>query len=128
MYRVLLVDDQSLFREIARSMLDEAGGFEISGEATDGAQAVEISEVMPPDLVLMDVQMPRMNGIDAARRIVSSCPGTAVVLMSMERNAGYGPMALAAGAAAFMSKRDLDPAALRAILDGRAGLQSRAAA
>jgi DNA-binding NarL/FixJ family response regulator len=128
MYRVLLVDDQLLFREIARTMLDAAGGFEVAAEAMDGAEAVGLYGTVAPDLVLMDVQMPHMNGFEAARRIVNAHPGAAVALMSMRREPEYSQMAIEAGALVFVPKRDLDVTALKAILDDRMGSAASRAA
>ena len=71
-YKVLLVDDQPLFRDISRSMFESAGGFEVAGEAEDGAQAVDVCRLWSPDLILMDVEMPHMNGFEATRRITQA--------------------------------------------------------
>jgi DNA-binding NarL/FixJ family response regulator len=127
MYRVLLVDDQPLFRDIARSMFGAAGGFEVVAEAGDGAEAVDVCRFVSPSVVLTDVQMPRMNGFEAARRITRSKPGTVVVITSMRPEPEYPRLAEECGAAAFFSKRDLDVQAIRAILDARHQYAAKAA-
>ena len=83
MTRVLVVDDQRAFRSLARMMLETDGGFQVVAEAADGDEAVELVEEVKPDVVLMDVNMPRMNGLEATRRILARHPETKVVLMSI---------------------------------------------
>ena len=100
-------------------MFEAAGGFEVAGEVEDGAQAVDACRLWSPDIILMDVEMPHMNGFEATRRITQACPGTSVVIASMRPQPEYHAAAAEAGALMFMSKRDLDPVAIRAALDGR---------
>ena len=115
MLRVLVVDDQALFREIARSMFDSSGQFEVVAEASDGVNAVDIYPQMRPDLVLMDIQMARMNGIEAARLILKQDPGARVLLLSMKADPEYRRIAEEMGALAFIAKRDLNATALHEV-------------
>ncbi len=117
MYRVLLVDDQPIFRDIFRGMLDAAGGFEVIGEAPDGSDAVNAYSAARPDLVLMDVQMARMNGFQATARILEDHPDAAVILTSMRQDKEFGRMAKEAGALDFFPKRNLDVEEIRALLE-----------
>ncbi len=128
MYKVLLVDDQQLFRDIARTMFEADGGFEIAGEAEDGADAPVAYASLAPDLVLMDVEMPRMGGFEATRQITEEHPGAVIVLTSMNRDPSYDSLAAQVGAAAFFIKRDLDIAKIKAMLGDRAGQQGTQAA
>ena len=119
MHTVLVVDDQQLFRDIARSMFESAGDFEVVAEATDGIAAVEIYPELRPDLVLMDVQMARMNGFEATRSILSDHPDASVVIISMKADPEYRRLAQELGAIGFVAKRDLDAAVLRELLEQR---------
>jgi DNA-binding NarL/FixJ family response regulator len=111
--RVLLADDQALMRAGFRALLDAEDGLEVVGEAADGAAAVDRSRLLRPDVVLMDVQMPGLDGIEATRRIAAD-PGLAGVRVLILTNFGldsYVFAALRAGASGFLLK-DADPADL----------------
>jgi DNA-binding NarL/FixJ family response regulator len=82
--RVLTVDDQVLFRRVARDVIDATPGFEMIGEAASGAEGLEAVERLSPDLVLLDVRMPGINGIEVARQLAARHPDLAVVLISIE--------------------------------------------
>ncbi|MDP6667934.1 MAG: response regulator transcription factor, partial [Dehalococcoidia bacterium] len=82
MYRVLLIDDQPIFRDIIRAMLDKAGGFEVVAEREDGVQAANSYQEILPDAVIMDVQMPQMNGFEASGAILGVDPKAVIVLTS----------------------------------------------
>ncbi len=116
---VLVVDDQSLFREIAQSMLEVTDEFRVIAEAEDGVDAIEAYERTRPDLVLMDIQMARMNGLDAAREILRLDPNASVVLISMKADPEYSRIADEMGAIGFMAKRDLRPSSLKTLIDER---------
>ncbi len=117
MYRVLIVDDQPVFRDIYRSMLDAAGGFEVVGEAGDGTEAVQAYRTLRPDLVVMDIQMGPMDGFEGTARILESDPEAAVVLTSMKGDPEYARAAVVSGALAFFMKRDLDMVTVRSLVD-----------
>ncbi|MBI4219775.1 MAG: response regulator transcription factor [Chloroflexi bacterium] len=116
MISVLLVDDQELFRDIARSMFEATGDFKVVGEAADGLEAVSLYAACKPDFVLMDVQMARMNGIEAAKRILLSDPLATVVLISMRADAEYARAASEVGCRGFVAKRDLDMDIIRRLV------------
>ena len=118
MLRVLLVDDQELFRDIARSMFSGSDDFEVIAEAEDGLDAVSAYPKLIPDLVLMDVQMARMNGLEATKEILKGDPNARVVITSMRSEPEYQRLALDMGAVGFIPKRDLSVGSLREILGG----------
>lgn len=113
---VLLVDDQRRFREAACTMLRAAPWFDVVGEAASGEEGVRLVETLRPQLVLMDVMLPGMNGAEASKRIVARHPETVVVLASARRRADLGIELESTGAVAFVQKEDLHPSALRALL------------
>ena len=119
---VLVVDDQAPFRLAARAVLRRAAGFELAGEAETGEQAVEMVATLHPALVLMDINMPGINGIEATRRIVEAHPGTIVFLCSTYTLADLPPEAATSGAAAYVNKEELGPALLRQLWDSPPGL------
>ncbi len=114
--KVLLVDDQPLYRDVARAMLEQDGRFEVVGEASDGARAVEKVVECSPDIVLMDVSMPVMTGIEATRRIRARHPDQNIVLTSINEESAFSDMAEKAGALAFIAKRNLSTSALHGVL------------
>jgi DNA-binding NarL/FixJ family response regulator len=103
MIRVLLVDDQPLIREGLRTILDAQEGIEVAGEAADGAEALDQSRRLAPDLVLMDVEMPGADGIEATRKIVAGGGPRVVILTTFDRE-DYIAQALRAGASGFLLK------------------------
>jgi DNA-binding NarL/FixJ family response regulator len=112
--RVLVVDDQLVFREVARHVLDATPGFELIGEADSGDAALSATAAMRPDLVLLDVRMPGMDGVEAAIRIRAADEPPVVVLVSVEEPRDV-PAARTCGAAAFVRKQDFGPALLRRV-------------
>jgi two-component system invasion response regulator UvrY len=115
---VLLVDDQRQFRVTVRSLLDGEASYVVVGEADDGEEAVELARSLRPDVVLMDVRLPGINGIEATRRILASAPTTTVVLLSTVRRAALPADLLGCGAVGFLQKEDVDPVALQALIGG----------
>ncbi len=126
MYRVLLIDDQPIFRDIIRAMLDRAGGFEVIAELADGIQAATSYREALPDAVIMDVQMPKMNGFEAAAAILGIDAQAVIILTSMKQEDEYNRLAGEAGAAAFYPKRHLDAEIVRDLIE-RQHLQALAA-
>jgi DNA-binding NarL/FixJ family response regulator len=123
--RVLLVDDEELVRFGLRTVLEAAGGFEVVGEAGDGAAGVRAARELRPDVVLIDIRMPVMDGLAATREILAAPQPPQVAVLTTFHVDEYVYSALAAGAAGFLLK-DTPPreiaAAVRAVADGTATL------
>jgi DNA-binding NarL/FixJ family response regulator len=113
MIRVLLADDQALIRAGFRMLIDAASDLEVVGEATDGAQAVELARTRRADVVLMDIRMPGVDGLEATRRIAADddLAGVRVVILTTFESDDYVYQALRAGASGFLLK-DTEPADL----------------
>ena len=107
--RVLIVDDQEPFRLAARMVVELTDGFEVVGEAQTGEDAVTMAADLQPDLVLMDVNLPGINGVDATRRILSASDTVVVLLLSTYEEAEYAPRAVECGAAAYIPKSAFGP-------------------
>jgi DNA-binding NarL/FixJ family response regulator len=110
---VLTVDDQAVFRRVAQDVIAATSGFEPLGEAQSGEEALGAVERLHPELVLLDVRMPGIGGIEAARRITSGHPGTVVVLISIEDPDEFTQAARSCGAAELVRKQDFGPTLLR---------------
>lgn len=123
--RILLADDHAIVRDGLRSLLEKQPDMTISGEASDGREAVQIAEENSPDVVVMDIAMPNMNGIEATRRIVATHPATAVVILSMHQDESYVLRSLKAGARGYLLKDSLRSdvvEAIRSVVQGRSYL------
>ena len=104
--RVLIVDDQLPFREASRMVVEMTDGFAVAGEATNGEEGVAMARELRPHLVLMDVQMPGIDGLEATRQIAQLEDAPPVVVMSTHESGDYQQTALAAGALAFVPKSE----------------------
>ena len=121
--RVLIADDHALFRYGVRAMLASEEGFEVAGEAAAGEEAVALAAELGPDVVLMDIQMPGINGIEATRRIVEKDPRVGVVVVTMFEENDSVFAAMRAGARGYVLKgADSDEVikVVRAVADGEA--------
>lgn len=113
--RVLIVDDQQPFRSAARMVVELADGFEVVGEAETGEDGVTMARSLGPDLVLMDVNLPGIDGLEATRRIKAADHSARIVLvLSTYESDDYETRAVEAGAAAFIPKSDFAPDTLEA--------------
>ena len=115
MVTVLAVDDQAVFRDAVRSLIAAAPGFEQVGEAASGAEAIELATELRPDVVLLDVRMPDMDGIETARRLADRDPDAVVVLISLDEVPELPVAVSSVGAAAYIRKQDLSPRSLQEI-------------
>ena len=102
--RVLIVDDQEPFRSAARMVVEMSDGFEVVGEAESGEEGVELAAELHPDLVLMDVYLPGIDGMEATRQITGADDSPRVLVMSTHESVEFTQAALAAGAIAFIPK------------------------
>jgi DNA-binding NarL/FixJ family response regulator len=102
--RVLLVDDHDLFRTGLRNLLQEEGGVQIAGEATNGSEAVQLVRELAPDVVVMDLNMPSMSGVEATRHITSLSPLTKVIVLTISEEDGDVLDAIVAGACGYLLK------------------------
>ncbi|WP_240157242.1 response regulator [Pseudonocardia broussonetiae] len=112
---VLIVDDQPPFRSVARAVVGLVGGWTVTAEAETGEEAVRLAADTRPGVVLMDITLPGISGIEATRRLLAAAPSTTVVLMSTYAAADLPADAADCGAVAYLHKEDLTPAALRAL-------------
>ncbi|MEV0236764.1 response regulator transcription factor [Nonomuraea sp. NPDC050786] len=106
MIRVLVADDQALVRAGVRMLLQAAGDMEVVGEAEDGAEAVRLAERHVPDVILMDLRMPRVDGLEAIKRVLAARPGTRIVVLTTFAEDADVYAALRAGAVGFLVKDD----------------------
>ena len=120
--RILLADDNQLVRETLRSFLESRQGLSVVGEAVCGTQAVEMARTLNPDVILLDISMPWLNGIAATEQILAFAPETKIVALSVHNERHYIERMLDAGAWGYVSKDcDLDEleAAVRSVLEDR---------
>ena len=102
--RVLLVDDFARIREVARAMLNTNPDLQVVGEAADGLEAVHLAEKLQPDLIVLDLNLPTLNGLEAARRIRALSPGSKIVMVSQECSADIVQEAIHSGALGYVRK------------------------
>lgn len=123
MIRILLADDHAVVRSGLRALLQQQDGLQVVGEASDGREAVALVENLQPDVVVMDLTMPNLNGVEAARQITSKFPQMAVVILSMHSDEAYVLRALKAGARGYLLKEAAEAdliSAIRAVQQGKA--------
>src|SRR4051794_21222912 len=107
---ILVVDDQLVFRQVAREVIDATPEFEILGEAGSGPHAIAATDELSPDLVLLDVRMPGMDGIETAARLTAAHPEVVVVLISIDEPPYVPEEVASSGAAELVRKQDFGPA------------------
>ncbi|MBS1856177.1 MAG: response regulator transcription factor [Acidobacteria bacterium] len=115
MIRILIADDHGVMRRGLRLQLEQHEGIEVAGEAADGREAVKLAEELRPDLVIMDIGMPNLNGIEATAQIVKRDPEIGVIILSMHSDEEYLLRALTAGARGYLLKESADADLLRAV-------------
>jgi DNA-binding NarL/FixJ family response regulator len=119
--RVLIVDDQEPFRLAARMVVEATDGFDVVGEAETGEDSVAMARHLAPDLVLMDVNLPGINGLDATRQILQGSDAVVVLLLSTYEEEEYAPRAAECGAKAYIPKAVFGPDRLEAAWEAASG-------
>src|SRR5580692_4151393 len=120
--RILLADDHTVMRSGLRLLLERQPNLVVVGEAADGRQAVELAATEKPDVVVMDIAMPHLNGVEAARQIAIRSPHTAIAILSMHSDESYVIRSLKAGARAYLLKDSAEAdliSAINAIMEGK---------
>lgn len=121
MTRIILADDHAMMRHGLRLLLEQQKDFLVVGEARDGREAINLAESLHPDVALLDIGMPNLNGIEAARQISSKRPEVAIVVLSMHSDEGYVLRALRAGARGYLLKESPEEDLVQAIRATREG-------
>jgi DNA-binding NarL/FixJ family response regulator len=115
LYNIVLADDHILVRQGIKKIIQEDGNMQVVGEAGDGLELLEILEKITPDLVILDISMPRLRGLAAAQKIKQFYPDIKVLILSMHRSKEYLQQALAVGVDGYLLKEDADVALFAAI-------------
>lgn len=121
-YRIVLADDHALVRRGIRKIIEEAPDLEVVGEAGDGMELLEILKTIRPDLIIIDIAMPRLRGLEATKRIKELYPHVQVMILSMHGSKEYLRQAVAAGVNSYVLKEDADAAlhtAIQAVRHGK---------
>lgn len=129
--RIIIADDHSIIRQGIRSLIESEPGWELCGEAADGRAAVALAQEVVPDIALLDITMPELNGIDAARAIRVRCPRTRILVLTMHDSETLAEEVLNAGAQGYVLKSDASeqlPQAIREVAAGKRFLTSRISA
>jgi two-component system response regulator NreC len=113
--RILLADDHTIIRSGLKLLLEQQADFKVVGEASNGREAVELAARHHPQVVVLDIGMPQLNGIEATRQILTQEPQTQVVILSMHSDEGYVLRALKAGARAYILKNSAEADLIRAV-------------
>src|ERR1700720_1760134 len=123
MIRIVLADDHSIMRSGLRALLHQQPDFEVVGEANDGREALDLVESLRPDVAVLDITMPNLNGIDAARQMAAKQLGVAIIVLSMHSDEGYVLRAMKAGVHGYLLKESAEVdllQAIRAVTEGKA--------
>jgi DNA-binding NarL/FixJ family response regulator len=115
MIRILIADDHGIVRHGTRSLLEKEADFEIAGEAEDGRAAVEMTDALNPAIVVMDIAMPHLNGLDASAQIVRRHPDVGIIILSMHEEEDYLVRALSAGVKGYLLKETAQVDLVRAV-------------
>jgi DNA-binding NarL/FixJ family response regulator len=113
--RIVVVDDHAVVRRGVRALLESQQGWEVSAEATTGREAVEAAKQLQPDIVVMDLSLPELNGLDATRQILKESPRTEVLVLTMHHSEELARNVLQAGARGFVLKSDADESLIAAV-------------
>jgi DNA-binding NarL/FixJ family response regulator len=113
--RILIVDDHAVVRRGVRSLLESQQGWEISGEATTGREAVELAKRLQPDVVVMDLSLPELNGLEATRQILKDSPLSEILVLTMHHSEELARDVLQAGARGYVLKSDADQNLIAAV-------------
>ena len=119
--KILVIDDHQLYREGIKKILEFEKSFEVVGEGSDGDQVIELVRNHKPDVVIMDINMPNMNGVEATRQLVRTFPDTKVIILSIHDDENYVTHALKTGASGYLLKEmDVDALieAVKVVIDG----------
>jgi len=120
-YRIILAEDHMAFRRFLRRELENANGLMVVGEANDGRELLALLEQVTPDLIILDISMPNLSGLEAARRIRVSHPHVKILFLSMHKNPAYAQQAQKLGVAGYLLKEEMEQALLPAISQIRSG-------
>lgn len=121
LFKIVLADDHRLVRQGIKRIIEEDGDMKVIGEAGDGVELLELLKKIHPDLVICDIAMPRMRGLEAAQRVKKTYPDIKVVILSMHRSREYLRQAMAAGVDGYVLKDDADTSLHTAIQEVRHG-------
>src|SRR5438093_7909965 len=113
--RIMIVDDHAVVRRGVRALLESHPGWEVSGEATTGREALDLARRLQPDIVVMDLSLPELNGLDATRQILKESPRTEVLVLTMHQSEELARNALQAGARGYVLKSDADENLIAAV-------------
>ncbi len=120
-YRIIIADDHSLIRKGLRTIIELESDIQVIGEAGDGQELLDLLSHEQPDLIIMDISMPRINGIEAVREVVEKYPEMRILMLTMHRNSQYFYNAISAGAHGYLMKDDSDTELLTAIRTVQSG-------
>ena len=121
--RVLVVDDQEPFRLTAQLVVEMTDGFEVVGVSETGEEAVQAARELNPDMILMDVKLPDIDGVEATRRILQDSQRVVVLVMSTYEEGEYAPLAAEVGAASYVTKHEFSPEQLEELWEAAQAAQ-----